>query len=175
MRTGPAPQEHLPGSSLRLHGPHESADELAVDVPHERFIETFIREKGARIVGIVDAGDFDPDVPKTGSAEFVRVVALRERTCNAADPQLHALAYGGRHLAAYDDVGHRETTTRPQHAKRFPQHPILVTRQVDHAVRDDDVHRVVGQRNALDLALEKFDIGETALAPVLFREFEHLV
>ena len=50
-----------------------------------------------------------------------------------------------------------------QHAKRFGQHAILVGRKIDHAVGNDHVHRVIGQRNVLDLALEELDV----LAPAL--------
>ena len=56
------------------------------------------------------------------------------------------------------DVGHGEAAAGLQHAERLPQHLVLVARQVDHAVRDDHVHRVVGQRDVLDLALEELDV-----------------
>jgi hypothetical protein len=44
------------------------------------------------------------------------------------------LANLDRHLAADDDIGHRETAARLQHAKRLKQDRIFVARQVDDAV-----------------------------------------
>ena len=74
-----------------------------------------------------------------------------------------------RHLAAHDHVGDGEAAARLQHAERLAQHAVLVGREVDDAVRDDDVDRVVGQRDVLDLALQELDVGEPALALVLAR------
>ena len=59
-------------------------------------------------------------------------------------------------------------TTTSDTAKRPPgfstrnasaQHPVLVGRQVDDAVGDDDVDRIVRQRDLLDLALQELDVG----------------
>ena len=63
-----------------------------------------------------------------------------------------------RHLAAHDDVGDGEAAARLEHAEGLAQHAVLVGREVDDAVGDDDVHRVVGQRDVLDLALEELDV-----------------
>jgi hypothetical protein len=42
-----------------------------------------------------------------------------------------------------------------EHAKRLAEHASLVAGEIDHAVRDDDVHRRVRQRDVLDLALQE--------------------
>ena len=66
-------------------------------------------------------------------------------------------------------AGTSPRTTTSETAKRPPglstrkasrKHAVLVGRQVDHAVRDDDVDGVVGQRNVLDLAFQKLDVGQ---------------
>ena len=51
----------------------------------------------------------------------------------------------------------------------------LVGREVDHAVRDDDVDRVGRQRDLLDHALEEDRVRDAGLRRVRAREREHLV
>ena len=51
----------------------------------------------------------------------------------------------------------------------------LSRRQIDHAVGDDHVDRIVGQRDRLDLALEKLNILRARLLLVLAGEREHVV
>ena len=63
-----------------------------------------------------------------------------------------------RHLAANHDIGDGKSASGLEHAKRLAQYPALVCRKIDHAVRDDDIHRVVWQRNVLDFAFEEFDV-----------------
>ena len=81
----------------------------------------------------------------------------------------------GRDLASHHDVRDREAPARLEHAERLGQHAVLVGREVDHAVRDDDVDRVVGQRNVLDLALQELDVLQAGLPLVLARQRQHLV
>jgi hypothetical protein len=69
----------------------------------------------------------------------------------------------------------RTTTAGPEDAERFGEHAILVAGQVDHAVRDDDVHEVVGQGDGLDFALQELDVLQAGLPLVLPRERQHLV
>ena len=103
------------------------------------------------------------------------IVAFLEGSGDAADPQLDAAPDGGRHLAAHDDVRYGEPPAGLEHAKCLGEHAILVRRQVDHAVRDDHVHGVVGERDRLDLALQELDVVDTRLALILARQREHLV
>jgi hypothetical protein len=44
---------------------------------------------------------------------------------------------------------------------------VLVARQIDDAVRDDDVDRVVGRRNRFDGAFEELDVGRAGLLLIL--------
>ena len=64
---------------------------------------------------------------------------------------------------------------RLQHAERFAEHLRLVGHQIDHAVRDDHVGRVVGDRQVLELAEPEFHIGGADLGGILARLLEHLV
>ena len=79
------------------------------------------------------------------------------------------------HFAADDHVGDGETAARLQDAERFAQHPVLVGGEIDHAVGNDDVDRVVGQGNVFDLALEKLDVLDAGLALVLAGESQHFI
>ena len=88
------------------------------------------------------------------AANLSAIAVLLERASDASHPELHAPSHRRRDVVAFDDdVGDGEPAARFQHAKRFRDHAVLVGREVDHAVRDDDVDGVVGQRDVLDLAL----------------------
>ena len=112
---------------------------------------------------------------EAGGGELARVLVLLERAGDAADPQLHAAPHLGRHLAANHDVGDREAAAGLEHAEGFAQHAILVGREIDHAVGDDHVDGVVGQRDVLDLALQELDVLDAGLALILSRQRQHLV
>ena len=47
--------------------------------------------------------------------------------------------------------------------------------EVDYAVRDDDVDRVVGERDVLDVALDELDVVDARFGGVRAGELEHLV
>src|SRR5256885_5404855 len=49
-------------------------------------------------------------------------------------------------------------STRPQNPERFPEDTILIGRQIDNAIRDDDVDGIIRKRNILDFTFEKFHI-----------------
>ena len=123
----------------------------------------------------VDARHLDADVGEARGGELGAVVVLGERARDAARPQLHAPADGGRHLAPHHDVGNREAPAGPQHAEGLAQHAVLVAGEVDHAVGDDHVHARAGQRDVLDLAAQELDVREPALRLVLLGEGQHLV
>ena len=95
----------------------------------------------------VDARRFDLDAAKACVGEQIAVLHLLERAGDAADPQLHVAPNFRRGVAAHDDVGHRESAAGFEHAERLAQHAPLVGREIDDAVRDDDVDRVVGKRD----------------------------
>ena len=75
-------------------------------------------------------------------------------------------------------------TTTSETAKRPPgfntrkasrENTIFVGGEIDDAVRDDDIDRVVRQRNVLDFALEELDIGDAGLPLVFTRQRQHVV
>jgi hypothetical protein len=62
-----------------------------------------------------------------------------------------------------------------EHAERFLDHPALVGRKIDDAVRDDDVHCRGGQRNRFYITLQEDRVLDSCLHPIRFGEGEHVV
>src|SRR5437879_1813938 len=79
------------------------------------------------------------------------------------------------HFSSGHHVRYGEPASRFEDAERLAQNLVLVGGEVDHAVGDDDIHRVVGQRDALDLTLEELDVGDAGLPLILVGEGEHFV
>ena len=74
-----------------------------------------------------------------------------------------------------DDVADGEAAAGPQDPGRLAEDLRLVAGEVDDAVGDDHVDRVVGQRHVLDRALDELDVLDPGLALVAPRQLEHLV
>ena len=71
-----------------------------------------------------------------------------------------------------------ETANRPpgfSTRKASRENAIFVGREIDDAVRDDDIDRVVGQRDVLDFAFQELDIGDARLLLVFARQRQHVV
>src|SRR5262249_39780719 len=144
--------------SSGLVGVNETADEGAVDLFGERVdIEALPGEKRPRVFDAVDTCRLDIDVREPRAGELGDVLIVSERPGDAADPELHAPANRGGHLSANDHVGDREASTRLEHAEGFPQHAVLVARKIDDAVREDDVDRVVRERDVYDFPVAELD------------------
>ena len=114
------------------------------------------------IVGAIDPRGLDVDLPRIPR----RRAALRY-SCSSSAPATHPIqssmlrAHVSRHLAAHDDIGDREAATGLEDAECLGEAPDPCRPpEVDHAVRDDHVDAVVGQRDVLDLALEELDVGQ---------------
>ena len=95
-----------------------------------------------RVARVVDARRLDADVDEARRAQLRLVLGVEQRAGDAPGPELHRLARRLRERLAEHDVGDGEATARLEHAERLAQHLILVRREVDDAVRDDDVDRV---------------------------------
>ena len=79
---------------------------------------------------------------------------------DAPGPCLHVGARRLVHIRVGDDVGDGEPAAGPQNASGLVQHRLLVRRQVDDAVRDHDVDRVVSQRD-VSIVLQELDVLDT--------------
>src|SRR5829696_3183448 len=125
---------------------------------------------------LVDAvGLVDLDLTEPGGAELALKVRPGQGAGDAAGPLLHVVPSGLVHVGIGDDIADREASAAAQHARRLAEHGRLVFGQVDHAVADDHVDRVVGQWRRLDRALDELDILHTGLGLVSPRQLEHLV
>ena len=160
----------------RLSGAHERAHEFALDERRDRVhVDALAGEELARVVDLVDARRLDADRLKSGGGELDVVVVFIERARDAARPRAERRGESLRDCSAGDDVGHSEAPARLQDPKRLAQDAILVGREIDDAVRDDHVDRIVGQRDMFDFALEELDVGRAGLALVIARERQHVV
>ena len=100
---------------------------------------------------------------------------VAEGAGHAADPQLHVLLDRVGHVPADHHVRDGEAAAGLEHTERLAQHAVLVAGEVDDAIGNDHVDRVVRQRDVLDLALQERHVLEAALALVLLGDGEHLV
>ena len=164
------------GARLRLHGAHEGAHDLAVDLGRDRVhVDVLAGEKFAGVFHAVDSGRLDLDVFESGLLKFVAVLGVFEGAGNAAYPEQDAAANLGGDLAARYHVGDGEPPAGLQDAERFAQNAVFVGRKIDYAIRDDHVDAVVGERDVLDFAFQKFDVFDSGFALVFVRERQHLV
>jgi hypothetical protein len=99
--------------------------------------------------------ELDGDLLQPRRREPGHVLRSRQRAGDAADvaASLRALVPGDPVLR--DDVADAEAATALQDAGCLGKHRGLVERQVDDAVRDDDVDGLVRKRDSLDLPLRK--------------------
>ena len=113
----------------------EGAEELAVDMRGERVhVDTFGREKLARIFGAVDARRLNFDLLEADGGELAAIVVFFECAGHAADPQEDALADLWRDFAS----GHHVSDT----AKRPPG---LSTRKASRSTRSLAAERLITQ------------------------------
>ena len=115
------------------------------------------------------------DVRESRLLELAPELPLRQGTGDAAGPLGHVAPGGFIHPGVGDDVGDREAASWPEHPRRFAKDRRLVSGEVDHAVGDHDVDRVVGQRHRFDRPLQELDIPCTRLPLVSAGHLKHLV
>src|SRR4029077_6825184 len=110
-----------------------------------------------------------------GGGEAVKVFLPGEGSGDAADVGasfgacLCAEVVFGHHIADADPA------TTAEHPEHLSDHLRLVDRQVDHAVADHHVHRLIRQRDGFDGALEELDVAGAGLGGVGPGKIEHLV
>ncbi|SPE28618.1 hypothetical protein SBA3_1470011 [Candidatus Sulfopaludibacter sp. SbA3] len=160
----------------RLAGADKAAHELPVNLWRDGLhIESLILQKGSGIFGSIDAGGFDVDVVKAGRRQLRFVLDLFERSGHASHPHQNALPDLGRDFTARHNVGHGEAAAGLENPEGLGENPVLIRRKIDDAVRDDDVHGVVGEWDVLDFAFQKLDVADAGLALVFVRESQHFI
>src|SRR6267378_3307855 len=157
-------------------GTQESADEFTVDERSDPLdVEAGGSEKFAGLFDFVNASGLDVYGFKASGMKFVAVLVLLEGAGDAANPEFHALANVGGDFTANDDIGDGEAAAGPEHAESFTEDAILVAREIDDAVGDDDVDGIVGKRNVFNGALQKLDVFDAGFFLVFAGEGEHFV
>src|SRR5207248_6402412 len=76
-------------------------------------------------------------------------------------------------LSVDHDIGELQAAAGTQDAVDLREHRLLVGNEVDYAVRDDDVERLVGDGQRLDQGLVQPDVRETHLAGTGLGPLEH--
>src|ERR1017187_2962956 len=159
-----------------LHGADEGAHEFSVDFGGDGLhVDARLGEELAGVLDAVDAGGFDGDLVEAGGGQLGALFVLFERAGNAADPEQDALAVFGKHLAFGDDVGNDQPAAGLEDAEGFGQNAVFVGGEVNDAIGNDDIHRVGGQGNVLDLAFEELDVVDAGLAFVFVSESQHFI
>ena len=159
-----------------LDRPHKGAHELAVHLRRDRVhIDAFPRKNLPRVFGAIDPCRLNVNLLESRGCELAAIfVLVRARPPHSRPTEARS---GGSpaHFAPGHNIGNRKAAARLQHAKGFPQYTVFVGGKVDHTIRDNDVHRVVGQRNMLDLAPQELDVLRARFALVLIGQRQHLV
>src|SRR5919108_763472 len=96
-----------------------------------------------------------PDVVESGRGEPLFVFPLRERAGDTSDVAAPLRTPGRGEPVLGDDVADADPPAWLQNPRHLGEHGGLVLGEVDHAVRDDDVHGFRRQRHVLDHALEE--------------------
>src|SRR6185295_1797316 len=105
---------------LRLHGAYESAYELAVHLRRNCInINVLACKKFTGVFDVVYPRRFEIDLFESSRRQFAAIVVLFQCPRNAADPQQHILPNLREHLAACDNIGHREASSRLQDSEGF--------------------------------------------------------
>jgi hypothetical protein len=113
--------------SLRLHGPHECAHELAVYLRRNRIHVYILSGKEfASVFYAVNSGWLNLNFLESSGREFGVIFVFFEGTRNAANPEKHALANLWQHLPMRYNIGHGKAAAWPQHPKGFLQYTVLV-------------------------------------------------
>ena len=109
----------------------------------------------------------------SGGGDQPPEVLVVERAAEALAEE-HGIALEvGRNPAVREHVGKVELASRLQHPEDLAEDARLVGREVDHAVRDDQVDRGVADRQVLDLAQPELDVLVFALRLVRPGPLDH--
>ena len=139
---------------------NKGTDELALDLSCQIIdIEAAIRQKGSRIIDIVNPRGFDIDVVKTGLGELLQIILLAQSPGYTTRPKLQTSLDFGRYVAPDHHIKDSKATARFENTKSFFEYTVLITGKVDDAVGDNEIHRLLGKRDVFDFAFKKLDIS----------------
>src|ERR1041385_361940 len=125
----------------RLGSANEGAHEFSVDLRCNRVhINALTAEESACIIDVVDPRGFNADILKACSGEFRSIVIFLEGAGNAADPQQNPFADFRMHRATRDYIRYGKTAAGLKDTESFAKNAILIGREIDDAIRNDDVN-----------------------------------
>ena len=142
---------------------------------HRIDIDPLPGKEGPRILDAVNARRLDLDLVESRLGELRDVFVLFKRSGHAAHPEQHAFAISG---GTSPRVTTSETANRPpgfRTRKASCNTRSLSPERLITQLEMITSTRIVGQRDVLDFAFEKFDVLNAALALVLARERQHFV
>src|ERR1035438_3278061 len=113
------------------------------------------------------------DVREAGGCELVLVFANNESTGNAAGPQCHQALKVLRDFLLKDDVGDRKKSAVLEDAERLSQDDVLIGSEIDDAVGDDDIDRLVWERDIFDSAEEELSVLHSCFHLVRSSKLNH--
>ena len=87
------------------------------------------------------------------------ILADRQRARETVAPFFRVVDQILRDRLVSHDVGDREPPAGFEDAKHFPEDLALVGSQVDHAIRNDQIHAAIIHRHGVRHALAEFDVG----------------
>src|ERR1019366_6979790 len=105
--------------------------------------------------------------------DLVWVFVNNESSGNAACPQCHNALKVLREFPLKDDVGDRKKSAVLEDAERFSQDDVLIGSEVDDAVRNDDIDRLIRERNIFDSAEEELSVLHAGFQLVLSSKLNH--
>jgi DNA invertase Pin-like site-specific DNA recombinase len=112
---------------------------------------------------------------KPALARPSRVFGEGQRAGDASDVAAPLGAVCCGQVVFGEDVGDAEPAAGPEHAETLGENGGLVAGQVDHAVGDDHVDRLIRKRDRFDMALEEFGVGGPGLGGIVPGEVQHLI
>src|ERR1039457_6458224 len=120
-------------------------------------------------------GGGDADAGEAGPSQAVPVFGEGQCPGDAPDVAAPFGAVGFGQVVFGEDVGDAEPAAGPEHAEAFGEDGGFVPGQVDHAVGDDHVDRLAGQRDRFDVSFDELDVGGVGLGGVVPGEVQHFL
>src|ERR1700693_2675024 len=159
-----------------LHGANERAHELTVYLRRNGVnVNSFAGEEIAGVPDTKNTSRFHGDLLETRGRQLGSIFVFLQRPGNTAHPQEDILPDLRQHFAPGYYIGDGQPAAGPQHTEGLGQHLVFIRGEVDHAVGDNDIHRIVRQRDGFDLSLQKLHVARPGLGFVLVRQSQHFI
>ena len=88
----------------------------------------------------------DLDVHESRPLNPLEVLSFQESAADSGGPDGDVLASGRRNILVHDDVGDLQPAAGTQRPEGLAEHAVLVGREVDHSVGDDEINARIVHR-----------------------------